>query len=83
MVDSLKTGAPNGTQFACTDSGWIDTDAFVQWLLHFIACVKSSPENKHLLLLDGHACHSKNLKAIQVARKKRCCHVVIPSTYHT
>lgn len=68
MADSLKNGAPDGTVFACTDSGWINADVFVQWLRHFIACVKPSPDNKYLLLLDGHTCHSKNLEAIQLAR---------------
>ncbi|KAL8608290.1 hypothetical protein ACOMHN_042157 [Nucella lapillus] len=68
LADSLTIGAPNGTVFACTDSGWIDSDVFLQWLHHFIRCVKSSPENKHLLLLDGHTSHSKNLEAIKLAR---------------
>jgi len=69
MTDSLKEGAPNGTVFACTDSGWIDLDVFVQWFQHFIQCVKPSPQNKHLLILDGHCSHSKNLEAIKLARE--------------
>jgi len=69
MADSLKSGAPNGTIFACTESGWIDAQVFLQWLQHFIDCVKPSNDNKHLLVLDGHACHSKNLEAIQLARE--------------
>ncbi|XP_070208116.1 uncharacterized protein [Littorina saxatilis] len=69
MADSLKVDAPNGTVFACTDSGWIDTDTFIQWLRHFIQSVNASPENKVLLLLDGHTSHSKNLDAINLARE--------------
>ena len=68
MADSLKEDAPNGTVFACTNNGWIDSDAFLQWLNHFIKSVKASPDNKHLLLLDGHSSHTKNLKAIKLAR---------------
>ena len=34
MCNSLKTDAPAGTIFACTDSGWIDSDCFVMWLKH-------------------------------------------------
>ena len=64
MCNRLKTDAPAGTIFACTDSGWIDSDCFVMWLKHFIKSVNSSKENKHLLLLDGHASHTKNLEAI-------------------
>ena len=68
MCNSLKTDAPAGTIFACTDSGWIDSDCFVMWLKHFIKSVNSSKENKHLLLLDGHTSHTNNLEAILLAR---------------
>ena len=61
--------APTGTVFACTDSGWIDSDVFTQWMKHFIQSVNSSKENKHLLLLDGHTSHSKNLDTIKLARE--------------
>ena len=69
MAESLKQNAPVGTEFACSDSGWIDSQIFTQWLQHFIRSVKSSPENKHLLLLDGHTSHCKNLEAIKLARE--------------
>ena len=68
--NSLKTDAPVGTIFSCTDSGWIDSDCFVMWLEHFIKSVNSSMDNKHLLLLDEHASHTNNniLVAIRLAR---------------
>ena len=69
IANSLKADAPAGTIFACTDSGWIDSDCFLIWLKHFIASVNPSVENKHLLLLDGHASHTKNLEAIKLARE--------------
>ena len=69
MSDSLKVDAPTGTVFACTDSGWIDIYTFTEYLRLFINTVKSSKENKHLLLLDGHTSHSKNLDAINLARE--------------
>ena len=70
ICNSLKTDAPAGTIFACTDSGWIDSDCFVMWLKHFIKSVNSSMDNKHLLLLDEHASHTNNniLVAIRLAR---------------
>ena len=68
ICNSLKTDAPVGTIFACTDSGWIDSDCFVMWLKHFIKSANSSMDNKHLLLMDGHASHTKNLEAIRLAR---------------
>ncbi len=69
MADTLKVDAPTGTVFACTDSGWIDSDVFTQWMKHFIQSVNSSKENKHLLLLDRHTSHSKNLDTIKLARE--------------
>ena len=36
---------------------------------HFIQSVNSSKENEHLLLLDGHTSHSKNLDTIKLARE--------------
>ena len=79
LADSLKIDAPNGTVFAGTDSGWVDTDVFLQWLHHFISCVKSSPQSKHLLLLDGHTCHSKNLEAIKLARQNNVVMLSFPA----
>ena len=32
IADALKVGAPEGTAFGCTESGWIDSDSFVEWL---------------------------------------------------
>ena len=69
IANNLKADAPAGTIFACTDSGWIDSDCFLTWLKHFIASVNPFVENKHLLLLDGRASHTKNLEAIKLARE--------------
>ena len=70
LCNSLKTDAPAGTIFACTDSGWIDSDCYVMWLKHFIKSVNSSMDNNHLFLLDGHASHTNNniLVAIRLVR---------------
>ena len=56
ICNSLKTDAPVGTIFACTDSGWIDSDCFLSWLKHFSKSVDYSMENKHPLLLDQDYC---------------------------
>ena len=47
ICNSLKTDAPVGAIFACTDSGWIDSDCFLSWLKHFSKSVDYSMENKH------------------------------------
>lgn len=36
---------------------------------HFVEAVKTTPEKKVLLLMDGHASHTKNLEAINYARR--------------
>ena len=65
MADSLKSDAPSGAVFACADSGGIDSDTSI----HFIQSVNAGPQSKRLLLLVGHASHSKNLDAIKLARE--------------
>ena len=79
----LEDGAPTNTIFTCTDSGWMDSEAFLMWMKHFIKHVQPSKESKCLLLLDGHSSHTKNLEAINLARE---CGVVMlsfpPHTTH-
>ena len=45
---------------------------------HFIQSVNSSKENKHLLILDGHTSHSKNLDTIKLARENGVCLLSFP-----
>lgn len=52
----------------CHPSGWIQSDIFVQWLDHFISIVKPTKDDPVLLLLDGHATHTKNLPLMDKAR---------------
>jgi hypothetical protein len=75
----LSTGAPPGTQFACTENGWITSDVFVQWLKHFIQTTKPSKETNVLLLLDGHTTHTKNFQAINLARENGVILLSLPA----
>ena len=68
MNASLMNGAPPGAIGMCTKSGWTDEDCFVKWLQHFISTVRPSTDNRHLLILDGHASH-KSLHAVELARE--------------
>ena len=60
IASSLKADAPAGTIFACTDSGWIDSDCFLIWLKHFIESV--NPRRKQALVTSGRPClpHEKS-----------------------
>lgn len=78
MVDNLKDGAPPGAMFACQESGWMNSEIFCKWLQHFIDTVHPSVDNKVLLLLDGHASHTKNLEAINMARASGVIMLSIP-----
>ena len=64
MVDSLMNNAPAGAIGLCTDSGWIDGDTFLKWLRHFVHVAKPTPDDKHIIILDGHHSH-KTLAAVQ------------------
>ncbi|CAH1995185.1 unnamed protein product [Acanthoscelides obtectus] len=77
--DELKAGAPPGTEFACSESGWITSELFVKWLQHFISFAKPSTDRKVLLILDGHTTHTKNLEAILLARKHGIVMLSLPS----
>lgn len=50
-------------------SGWMQTDIFYRWLEKFIQFTHASKNNPVLLLLDGHATHTKNINLIDLARE--------------
>jgi hypothetical protein len=74
----LSEGSPPGTKLALTESRWITSEVFVQWLKHFIATVKPSKYNKALIVLDGHSTHTKSLKAIELTRENGVLLLSIP-----
>jgi len=64
----LMKGAPPDAIHACHPSGWIQTDLFIKWFQHFINYVKPSVSSPVLLILDGHASHTRNIELIDLAR---------------
>lgn len=69
MNNDLKVGAPPGSLVEISETGYITSELFLKWFKHFIETVKPSTDKKIILLLDGHTTHSKNLEAIEMARK--------------
>lgn len=59
MKDELKIGAPPGTIFKAHPSGWMQSDIFVDWFVHFMEYTKPTKEDPVLLILDGHTTHTK------------------------
>lgn len=64
----LMKGAPPGAIHACHPSGWIQTDLFTKWFKHFLNHAKPSATSPVLLILDGHASHTRNIELINLAR---------------
>lgn len=73
----LADGAPPGTILFTSDSGYINTDLFLEWLNHFQSHVKSSAEDPTLLVLDNHSSHV-SLQATLFAREHNIHIVTLP-----
>lgn len=78
MKVELTNGAPPGTKFACHTSGWMQSDIFIQWFDHFLKHAKPTADDPVLLILDGHATHTKNLEFIEKARENYTTVVCLP-----
>src|SRR6218665_3088773 len=76
MKEELKEADVLGSIFACQKNGWTNLELFTEWFQHFADTVKSSVEEKVVLLLDGHVSHTQNILALQ---KYRECGVIILS----
>ncbi|KAI4469700.1 hypothetical protein MML48_1g00950 [Holotrichia oblita] len=75
----LELGAPTGSIVTISDTGYINSELFVEWLKHFYSHVSSSKDDPVLLLLVGHSTHSKNLAAINYARDHGIILLQLPS----
>lgn len=74
-----KIGAPPGTAFELSESGWSNSEVFLNWLKHFVTFVKPNIENKVLLILDGHTSHTKDLSIIDYAKQNGIIMLSLPS----
>ena len=78
MKDELLYGAPPETLPVCHKSGWMQSDLFVTWFEHFITYAHPSEEHPVLLILDGHASHTKNIALIDMARENNVSILCLP-----
>lgn len=53
----LEKDGPAGSIYRCSENGWINTNLFLEWLLHFTEFAKPAAEDPILLILDNHASH--------------------------
>lgn len=70
-------GCPPGTLGLVTDSGWISTDTFLEWLQFFVQSVRPSPDNKCLLILDNHSSH-RAIKVLDYAYENNVVLLTVP-----
>jgi DDE superfamily endonuclease len=60
-------GAPEGSLVRMAETGYINSNLFYEWMLHFIQYSRASKSAKVLLLLDGHSSHTMSLRALTLA----------------
>lgn len=75
---NLQEKAPPGSIVQYHPSGWMQTELFLVWFDHFLSYVKPTKESPVLLLLDGHATHTKNLGFINKARDNNVVVICFP-----
>ena len=56
----------------------MQTDLFTDWFCHFIAFAKPANNKPVLLVLDGHATHTKNIEVIDLARQHNVHIICLP-----
>ena len=66
--DDLTEHAPSGTLNEVSDSGWINTELFMEYIKHFSKHAKPTKTDPVLLILDGHKSHTKNIELIEYVR---------------
>lgn len=77
MKPELYYGAPHGTLPLISDSGYMNSEIFIDWLKHFQAFVKSCEDNPTLLILDNHISH-RSLSAILYCREHHITLLSLP-----
>ena len=75
MPDKLKEGANPNTLFGNSESGWINSQLFVEWFAFFIKNIP--PMRPVLLIQDGHSSHV-SIELIEMARANNVVLLCLP-----
>ena len=62
-------GSPSNTILKCSSDGWINKELFYELGVSFVRYLKSqnyAPQQKHVLLLDGHGSHVYNVDFLKM-----------------
>ena len=76
VTENIKDGAFPGTQFHCSDTGWVNADLYLEWFKFFLSSIP--PARPVLLIEDGHASHI-SIEVIELARKNEVYLLCLPS----
>ncbi|KAG8237396.1 hypothetical protein J437_LFUL013032 [Ladona fulva] len=77
MNHLLYKDAPNGTLPLISDTGYMNSDLFIDWLKHFVKHAKPSPEDPVLLIADNHISHC-SLPAVLFCRENHVTFLTLP-----
>ena len=76
VPDKLKEGAVPGTLFKSSESGWVNSELYIEWFNFFLKQIP--PVRPVLLLQDGHASHI-SIELIELAKENDIHLLCLPS----
>ena len=76
VPDKSKEGAFPNTLFKNSESGWINSELFVEWFAFFLKSIP--PARPVLLVQDGHSSHV-SIELIEMARENDVCLLCLPA----
>ena len=71
-------GISHGSIHIRHPSGWIQSEIFCQWFLHFIKHTKLTKEDPIILVLDGQYSYTRNMEVITLARENHVDIICLP-----
>ena len=74
----LGEHTPPGTLLQYHPSGWMQMHLFTEWFKHFLKHTKPSQSDPAILILDGHATHTRNIDVVDMARENHVHIIVLP-----
>ncbi|GBM85182.1 hypothetical protein AVEN_21304-1 [Araneus ventricosus] len=77
MNPLLYKDAPNGTLPLISDTGYMNSHLFIDWLKHFVKHAKPSTEDPVLLMADNHTSHC-SLPAVLFCRENHITFLTLP-----
>jgi hypothetical protein len=78
MKEELMSDSQPGSIHVCHPLGWIQSEIFSQWFLHFVKHTKPTKDNSVILVWDEHYSHTRNLEVITLARENHADIICLP-----